>query len=325
MGASSADRVDDTGSDPHRARLGRRDFLSLAGLGALSLGTLGLASACADDRPASTAATPNPQARLYYGASTPRDNLQPFEQQLGTTLPCYRSYFGAGEEAALVAGAAADLEAGRLPITSIKPSQPWAAAADDIGWIEGLVGPLGDLDHELYLCVHHEPENDSDAFGGPDDYRRLQRSLIARAAALAPRLTVVPILSTWSFDERSNRLPTAWNVPDAAVYGVDLYNPWSPTNGKAWVPFADKLGLARSAAFGRPLVVGEYGCRTDPRRPGRAATWMRDAFDVAVADGVVAMSYFNSHHNSPDGTWELDAERMPVFAELMASPEVARI
>ena len=46
---------------------------------------------------------------------------------------------------------------------------------------------------------------------------------------------------------------------------------------------------------------------------------------MALGDGVVAMSYFNSYRNSPDGSWELDAETYPVFAELVAGPGVARI
>ena len=85
------------------------------------------------------------------------------------------------------------------------------------------------------------------------------------------QVTVVPILGSWSFDERSGRTPRQWNVAEAPVYGLDLYNPWSVDNGRPWVPFADKLTLAEDEAAGRPLLVGEYGCRTDPTqaRPSR--------------------------------------------------------
>jgi len=120
-------------------------------------------------------------------------------------------------------------------------------------------------------------------------------------------------------------VPSSWNVPDAAVYGLDLYNPFSPSNGAAWTPLADKLSLAAGEAAGRPLVIGEYGCRSDPAQPGRAAQWMRDAFETALDAGVVAMSYFHSELNSPDGTWELDDETFPVFSELLSRAEVAQI
>ena len=55
----------------------------------------------------------------------------------------------------------------------------------------------------------------------------------------------------------------------------------------------------------------------------RPATWLGDAFDAALDAGVVAMAYFNSDRNSPDGSWELDSETLPEFARLMKGPDVA--
>jgi hypothetical protein len=211
-----------------------------------------------------------------------------------------------------------------MPIASIKPPGSWAATAQDHAWIDSLVGPLGDLGHQMFLCVHHEPENDAAHYGTAADYVAMQNALLD-AAAPTPNVVVVPILGTWSFDERSARLPSEWNVHRAGVYGLDLYNPWSPTNGKEWIPFADKLDLAAQEADGRPMLIGEYGCRSDPAQPGRAADWLSDAFDAALAAGVVAMAYFNSSRNSPDGSWELDSETLPAFARLMEGPHVAWI
>ena len=56
------------------------------------------------------------------------------------------------------------------------------------------------------------------------------------------------------------------------------------------------------------MAVGEYGCRLDPDNPGLAAEWLRDAADFAREHNFVSMSYFNSHVNSPDGTWALQGE-----------------
>ncbi|HET7326996.1 MAG TPA: hypothetical protein VFJ14_06870 [Nocardioidaceae bacterium] len=42
---------------------------------------------------------------------------------------------------------------------------------------------------------------------------------------------------------------------------------------------------------------------------------MRAAFEQARAHNVVSMSYFNSHQNSPDGSWKLDAGVEAVFTE----------
>jgi len=266
-----------------------------------------------------------PAGTLYYGASTPKDNLAPFETDLGTTLACYRSFFSADDAGALVERARTDLETGRVPLPSIKPPGPWAEAARDTGWLDSIVGPLADLDGPVFLIVHHEPENDAAHFGTPSDYVALQEAAIDRAALAGGNIAVVPVLGTWSFHENADRDPREWNVHAASVYGLDLYNPWAEHNGTDWVSFADKFELAQREVDGRPVLIGEYGCRTDPERPGRAAQWLRDAFEVALGGNVVAMSYFNSAVNSPDGSWELDAERLPVFNELLRSPQVARV
>jgi hypothetical protein len=304
------------GPAPPDAGLSRRAFLALIAAGAAG-GVAGCSSG--PDRPSYTF----PEDALYYGASTPRENLTAFEARIGSRLSCHRSYFDAGKTADLHRQAAADLAVGTMPVVSIKPPGPWAATAANHLWIESLVGPLGDLRRQLFLCVHHEPENDGASYGSAADYVAMQEAVLDAAARLAKDVVIVPIMGTWSFDVRSARAPSEWNVHSAAVYGVDLYNPWSPTNGKDWVPFSDKLEMAGGEADGRPMLVGEYGCRPDPAQPGRAAAWMAEAFDAAIDKGVVAMSYFNSARNSPDGTWELGGETLSAFAELLRSPEVA--
>lgn len=265
------------------------------------------------------------QGTLYYGAFTPPTELEGFEAELGTTLACYRSFFKHWENAKLIERAGLDIAAGRVPVLSIKPPKPWAELAKDTAWLDGLMEPLAALNAPVYLAINHEPENDAHHFGTAAEYVTLQNAAIARAAMAGGQLAIVPILSSWSFDERADRTPSDWNVPEATVYGLDLYNPWSVDNGKPWVPFEDKLLLAEEEADGRPMVIGEYGCRSDPNRPGRAATWMQDAFDTAISEGVIAMAYFDSAQGAEDGTWELDAETLPVFTEILKSKDVARI
>jgi hypothetical protein len=300
------------GSARGTSALTRRTFLALLAASA--------AAACSESPDVPTYVFP--KDALYYGASTPPEKLSAFEAELGSRLSCHRSYFQGSEIGNLHRQVVTDLADARMPVTSIKPPGPWAATATNHEWIDNLVGPLGDLGDQVFLCVHHEPENDAARYGSADDYVAMQDALLA-AAASTHNVVIVPILGAWSFNERSDLDPSEWNVHGAGVYGLDLYNPWSPTNGKDWIPFADKLDLAREEADGRPMLVGEYGCRTDPAEPGRAAGWLVDAFGAALEAGVVAMAYFNSSRNSPDGTWELDGETLPVFAELLTGPNVA--
>ena len=108
------------------------------------------------------------------------------------------------------------------------------------------------------------------------------------------------------------------------MFGIDVYNPWSPTNGKRWRSFGSKLDEVAPWIGQLPVVIGEYGCRDDPRNPGLAADWLRDAVDYARSHHVISMSYYNSDLNTPDGTWELAGEMESAFADLLASDWVAR-
>ena len=177
----------------------------------------------------------------------------------------------------------------------------------------------------MYLIIHHEPENDARSYGSAADFVAMQRAALSRAARAGTNVTVVPVLSSWSFDTTAARQPAEWNVAEAPVYGVDLYNPWSPTNGATWTSFADRLALSLPTAGGRPILIGEYGCRSDPSTPGRAASWLVSAFYDALRADVVAMAYFDSYRDSGDATWELDAETLPVFARLMRQRHVEHL
>ena len=129
----------------------------------------------------------------------------------------------------------------------------------------------------------------------PSDYVAMQRRAISLAADLAPQVIVAPVLQHWTFDPlHKDSDPAAWIVPEASVFGLDVYNPWSPTNGKEWRTFGSKLDEVTSWIDGVPIVIGEYGCRIDPDNPGLAAKWLQDAAEYARAHNIYSMSYFNS-------------------------------
>jgi hypothetical protein len=271
---------------------------------------------------------------LFYGASVPRHKpLAPWEDTLGSRLSLHRSYFtpDRNETGQLVKRCHADLLAGRMPHVSIKPADwTWAEIAEGRhdAWLAELVDGLAAEAAPVFLTVHHEPENDSGPPGmAAADFVAMQEHVIAAAAERAPLVTVVPVLQSWTFDplQDDGTDPHAWVVGGASVLGLDIYNPWSPTNGKAWRSLGSKASEVLGFFGDVPLLVGEYGCRVDPDNPGLAAEWMRDAADFAREHGFVSMSYFNSHVNSPDGTWALSGETEEAFAELLAADWVARL
>jgi hypothetical protein len=319
MGHWSARRPEPHGSiAPHSATVTRRTLLAATCAGVLA--------ACSGQSRHQHTATDLRGRRMYYGAAVPPERLAGLERAIGERLSCHRTYFVAGQENALVAQARNDVALGRVPLVSIKPPAGWAETAGNTAWLDSLARPLSQVPGPVYLIIHHEPENDAASYGTAGDFVAMQRAALHRAAKAGTNISVVPVLSTWSFDNSNlARQPEEWNVPEAPIYGVDLYNPWSPTNGAPWVSFQDRLALSLPTAAGRPILIGEYGCRTDPSQPGRAAEWLTAAFGHALAAKVEAMAYFDSYRNSSDASWELDAETLPVFARLMQQRHVAHL
>ena len=91
------------------------------------------------------------------------------------------------------------------------------------------------------LALHHEPENDAGPPGmTPAAWLRMQRHAITMASTLAPNVTIVPILMRWTFDPGSGRDPSEWICSEAAIFGVDVYNDWSPTEGH-WTSMPDLM------------------------------------------------------------------------------------
>jgi hypothetical protein len=268
---------------------------------------------------------------MYYGASVPHHRvLADWEEELGCTLALHRSFFtrDANETDQLIARCRDDLAHRRMPHVSIKPNWTWAeiAAGHRNRWLDELLRRLGELSKPVIFTVHHEPENDAGGPGMlPSDYVAMQQHVFKHAAELAPHVLVAPVLQQWTFDPLHTDIDASqWLVPGAPAIGLDVYNPWSATNGKEWRSFGSKMDEVLGWFGDTPLLIGEYGCRRDPSNPGLAAEWLRDAATYGRTHNFVSMSYFNSGVQSPDGTWALEGETEQAFAELVNESWVAR-
>jgi hypothetical protein len=270
---------------------------------------------------------PGCTGEMFYGASVEGGDPTKLESETGHKLSLYRSYMHADTPASkLGSRASADVAAGRLPLISTKVPGSWAAVANGThdAWLLERIRVLAAVPGPVWLALHHEPSGD----GIPADWVRMQQHARRLIDANSTNIALVGILNGWDFKQR-NGTPEVWNHPVGTgvdVMGFDSYNGWSATNGKQWQDAADVLSPGVTiASWGYPTLVGEHGCRTDPTQPGRAAQWMREAYAFGVAHGFVGMSYFDSGLNSPDGTWELDAERLPVFRTSLVSDPTARL
>ena len=222
--------------------------------------------------------------------------------------------------------ASADVANGRIPLISTKVPGSWAsvAAGDQDAWLLDRIRALATIKGPVWLALHHEPAGD----GAASDWVAMQQHAHKLIKANSTNIALVGILNGWEFKKKGGD-PSAYNMPVGTgvdVMGFDSYNGWSPSNGKAWQPVSDVFAPATTiASWGYPTLVGEYGVRTDPNNPGRAAQWLRDAYSYAAAHNFVGLSYFDSAQNSPDGSWALDSERMPAFRDSLRGAFTARM
>lgn len=264
---------------------------------------------------------------LYYGAAVEGGDPRVLENQIGTRIGVFRSYMLATSSVARFSErATADVASGRIPLISTKVPGSWAdvAAGRYDGWLVDRIKALASVPGPVWLALHHEPSGD----GNPADWVAMQQHARVLIDRYSSNIALVGILNGWDFLQRGGN-PAAFNMPVGTgvdIMGFDSYNPWSPTNGKEWKSVEDTLrpGLVIQS-WGYPTLLGEYGVREDPSDPARAVTWLRDAYKYAAANGFVAMSYFDSGANSPDGTWELTGSRLRQFTENLLGPSSARL
>jgi hypothetical protein len=265
---------------------------------------------------------------VLYGASLPyTSSLPSFERELGRRLQVHRSYFSAGQSDSLLAAVRDDHANQRLSLASSKCPGTWAQVAEGRWdeWLRNLLQLLSDERYPILLALHHEPENDAGGDGmSPGDWVAMQSHAIWMSRQLGETVTIVPILMHFTVSPASGRDPAQWLVPDSQVFGLDVYNHWSPDNGASWSEFGAQVDEAWPWADGKPVIIAEYGCREDPAEPGRASAWMHEAYNYAQAHDMPILSYFDSWQNSPDGTWELDGERLTAFKALLKASRDGR-
>ncbi|MGH3472836.1 MAG: hypothetical protein ACRDPG_12450 [Nocardioidaceae bacterium] len=268
------------------------------------------------------------RGHLYYGSSLPSGRSLPaWESRLGCHLGVHHNYFRPQNIDGIVRHAHQDVVNHRLPHISITPPGSWRSMASGRydGWINHVLHRLAHIGRPVFVTVNPEPESDTGPGCTPTDFIEMQNRLILKNAAIrGSHVTIVPVLMAWSFNPHSGRHINHWYPQRAKLIGVDVYNPWGPHNGGQWRSLAQLMPSVLKKAGSKPIVIAEYGCRTNPAHPALAVKWMTDAYNFAVRHNVVSMGYFNSNVSSPDGTWMLDRVRGPVFRELLRT-KTARI
>ena len=268
--------------------------------------------------------------RLYYGENREGGDPIAREEYCDHRVGVYRSYWQPSQISSMIAVCNRDLDIGRLPFVSTKVPGTWAdvASGKQDAWLGGLMDGLNSVRGPVWLCLHHEPFDDTGAGRQASDYVGMYQHAYPMKPA---NVAMVPILQSAPFDVTvyGKQDITPWYDPSVTdVVGIDSYNHWYAGGTNKWrdpqtmALFFDVL----ATKFGKPIALAEYGVRTDPANPGKAADWMSEFRNVLVGRGdVVAMSFFDSGQNVFDGgpSWALDAggetERLDAFKNLLTA------
>lgn len=253
------------------------------------------------------------QARRTYGSSIP-------------------SNFEASQ-----AGSANDLEAGRASYWSFKPNQ--ATFATDTTAHNALRAflrtvPIG---HRFVIINYHEPEDNIQAgsFTLAQWKACVQKTgeivgeIRAEQGANSKLRAGICLMGPWTFDSRSNYSAWDWTFTAAQLAAIDVvcidpyrWNPGDPSmeqiltrNDSGTLTGTDRATMTKLLAWGKPIVLSEWGCTSTNVTDANRAAWIRatwtwfgtwNAANSAVP--IEAVLYFHNNLDvsaNPKATWEV--------------------
>ncbi len=266
------------------------------------------------------------------GNESERDALRRVEMQIGRNFDIYHTYTkwnmpiptGASLWAA---------QNGRIPMINWRAQRTngsivtWSSIANgqEDAWIGQRADAFRNFGWPVYLAIHHEPEDDSSAFGTPADYAAAFRHIVDvfRGHGVT-NVAFVWNLMSWTFAPGSGKDPNAYYPGDSYVdiVGADGYN-WAPGRpGAAWTSFGQIFQNVYdfAVAHGKPLMAVEYGVQEDPNDPYRKAQWFQDALATIKSWPMFkGLIYFDEDKNQP---WITDSSAISMagYAAMAADP-----
>ena len=270
----------------------RRDFLSYAGVAALTLST------------ATLSRRPLRHGRLGW-------NKQEARFRVRRVFATWANRESKAIEATNI------FSSGQRVAFSLKP--PTGAPG---GW---TVVANGQYDAELrayfatlpkcQFAFNHEPENDSldaDAF---------RRAFDHVADLLPARIRPVVCLMAYTFSDAQPNGPAARWVPSRAQHlAVDAYN-WSGTNTQPNAVWRSPEQLMSRVPSDLPVSVWETNCYEDPNDPNRKADWVRAWGPVAQAHRLRRVVFYDSSPDKPnDFVLFSSAQAAQAVADLVRHP-----
>jgi hypothetical protein len=204
---------------------------------------------------------------------------------------------------------------------------PWRAIAngEKDAWLREQAARVRDYGRPVYLCFHHEPDDDTTGnihsqtyqhrgCGQAADFRAAYNH-VRQIFSNANNVTWVAVTMAATI---LNHRGDAWfDGVNYDILGADSYNR-APFRGP-WKTFREKnqpvYEYARSK--GKRLFIGEIACADDPNDPSRKAEWITQAASVMQTWGSAIEGIMWSH---TDGLLRGETQR-PMNFWLDSSPQ----
>ncbi len=280
-----------------------------------------------------------PAVKPLMGASTSSNTTWTTLTNAVGTFQARRTYGSAipASFAASQAGSAGDAAAGRASYWSFKPNQ--TTFATDTAQHNALRTflrsvPVG---HRFVLINYHEPE-DNIAAGTftlaqwkacVQKTGELVHEIRAEQGANSKLRAGICLMGPWTFDSRSAYDAWDWTFTPAQLAAIDVVciDPyrWNPGDGSMEIMLTrDDFGtltttaratMTKLAAWGKPVVLSEWGCTSTGVNDLNRAAWIRATWDWFKTWSAAhpelpfeAVLYFHNNldvGSDPRATWEV--------------------
>ncbi len=298
-------------SSARRALVARVSQIGAGGVGAVGVGAGGVgagSSGCVSNIKGI------PTSGAYAGAAVSGGvSLSAREKFYGRTMGIHRTYWSSSQVASGVKSARADVAAKRVPWISYKTPGTWKQVADGKydAWAVGLIRQLDAVPGPVWLAFWHEPENDNQPIA---EWTRMQTRLMRLVKANSDNIAKTMIVMGWwqiGGGKPEMTLPRIWPGNGLIdVIGLDPYNVYGVNkSGKTAMNHSDVTSYVRTfssfaLAHGARWGVAEtaYTDQAAASYPG----WITNFYRQIVANGGVAMSYFDTTLENHGRSWPLN-------------------
>ena len=269
------------------------------------------------------------------GTETHIEAISELEDHLGTTLPIVRR-FRRWEDSLNTTYHRWLVDGGRKIHLSIKPTR---ANGQRVLWrdianakpgsqihneIVEMADQINQLDGEIWMTFHHEPEAGDEASGSSAEFQAAWRNFRSIFEDQGVDTTWVLTMTGWSYEVRTSDVRSIqnWYPGDAHVdiIGADIYN-WSNcrTKDEGWRSLESKLEgvIAFADSKGKKVALPEFG--SDEGASGAKGAWLDEVRtlmkDPYYSSRFAAIMYFDTMDPSvPNCDWLLESSPQSLAA-----------